>query len=203
MVAPFVMTRSMEMFRIITAALLMAASFAHAAPVPAPAATPTYRCSYWDKAGDSVETLETCVEVRDGKLVFLPALFEKTHDVDGMSWVGLYDYTREAGLLDVDYYVRGPDNYLPVLHYDNGPDWFVEGLVRSRQNGKIGFWDDSFKNRIPAQFDYAGQFKGGKALVCTGCTPQREGEHITLVGGEWYYIDKSGQRVSEVKSAPF
>ncbi len=185
------------LLRIITAALLLAASAAHAAP------TAPYSCSYWDKKTDSVETLDTCAEVRDGRLVFLPALFEKTHDVDGMSWVGLYDYTREAGLPDVDYYVRAPDKYLPVLHYDNGPDWFVEGLVRSRQDGKIGFWDDSFTNRITPTFDYAGQFSGGKALVCTGCTPRREGEHITLVGGEWYYIDKSGQRVSEVKSAPF
>lgn len=185
------------LFRVITAVLLLAASSAHAA------ATPPYSCSYWDKKTDSVETLDTCAEVRDGKLVFLPALFEKTHDVDGMSWVGLYDYTREAGLPDVDYYVRAADNYLSVIHFDNGPDWFVEGLVRSRQNGKLGFWDDSFTNRIPAQFDYASQFSGGKALVCVGCKPRSAGEHVALVGGEWYYIDKSGQRVSEVKSAPF
>lgn len=185
------------LFRIITAALLLTTSAAYAA------ATPHYSCSYWDKKTDNVETLDTCAQVRDGKLVFLPALFEKTHDVDGMSWVGLDDYTLEAGLLDVDYYVRAPDKYLPVLRYDNGPDWFVEGLVRSRADGKIGFWDDSFTNRIPPLFDYAGQFSSGKALVCTGCLPQREGEHITLVGGEWYYIDKTGKRVSDVKSAPF
>lgn len=185
------------MFRIMTGVLLMAASAAHAAPKP------HYSCSYWDKKTDNVETLDNCAAVKEGKLVFLPELFAKTRDVDGMSWVGLYDYTREAGLPDADYYVRSANNYLSVVHFDNGPDWFVEGLVRSRQNGKVGYWDDSFHNRIAAQFDYAWQFNEGKALVCIACKPQREGEHTALGGGEWYYIDKNGQRVSEIKSGPF
>lgn len=185
------------MFRIITGALLMAAFAAHGAP------TPPFSCSYWDKKTDNVETLDDCAVLKDGKLVFLPALFAKTQDVDGMSWVGLYDYTREAGLPDADYYVRGPESYLSVIHFDNGPDWFVEGLVRSRQNGKVGYWDDAFNNHIAAKYDYAWQFQEGKALVCTGCKPQGEGEHIGLGGGEWFYIDKNGQRVSEIKSGPF
>ncbi|WP_227121347.1 WG repeat-containing protein [Kosakonia oryzae] len=192
------MMRSMEMvFRIMTGALLMAAFAVHAAP------NPPYACSYWDKQTDSVETLDECAVLKDGKLVFLPALFAKTHDVDGMSWVGLHDYNRAAGIQDTDYYVRSAHEYLSVMHFDNGPDWFVEGLVRSTQNGKVGYWDDTFRNRIAARYDYASQFEGGKALVCIGCKPQREGEHIALSGGEWYYIDKSGQRVSEIKSGPF
>lgn len=184
-------------FRIMTGALLLGASAAHAA------STPAYSCAYWDKRTDKVETLNACVVLKEGKLMFLPELFAKSHDVDGMSWVGLYDYTREAGLPDADYYVRSAQDYLSVVHFDNGPDWFVEGLVRSRQNGKVGYWDDTFRNRIAARFDYASQFESGKALVCIGCKPQREGEHVSLGGGEWFYIDKNGQRVSEIKSAPF
>ncbi|APZ05941.1 hypothetical protein BWI95_13240 [Kosakonia cowanii JCM 10956 = DSM 18146] len=188
----------MEMgLRILTGALLMAAFTAHSAP------TPPFSCAYWDKKTDNVETLANCATLQEGKLLFLPELFEKSQAVDGMSWVGLYDYTRQAGLPDADYYVRAPDRYLPVVHFDNGPDWFVEGLVRARQNGKVGYWDDSFRNHIAPQFDYAWQFQEGKALVCNGCKPQREGEHMALGGGEWFYINKNGQRVSEIRSGPF
>lgn len=186
------------MIRIFSALLLAVAFFASAAPE-----APPYSCAYWNKKDDAVETLDTCAKKQDGKLVFLPELFSKSAEVDGMYWVGLYDYAKEAGVPDVDYYVRSADNYLSVINFDNGPDWFVEGLVRSRQNGKIGYWDYSFQNRIAPQYDFAGQFKDGKALVCIGCTAQREGEHITLVGGEWYYINTDGKRVSDIKSAPF
>ncbi|WBT56731.1 WG repeat-containing protein [Kosakonia oryzendophytica] len=192
------MTRSLDMvFRIIAGVLLMVASAAHAA------LKPVYGCSYWDKKTDNVEQLKKCMEVKEGKLFFLPELFTKSRDVEGTLWVGVYEYARDAGLQDGDYYVHAPDSYLSVIHFDNGPDWYVEGLVRSRQNGKIGFWDYAFRNRIAPQFDYAGQFKEGKALVCNGCKTQRDGEHVALVGGEWFYIDKTGKRVSEVKSAPF
>ncbi|MGP3593172.1 WG repeat-containing protein [Vagococcus sp. WN89Y] len=185
------------MVRIFTGALLVAAFAAHAAP------DPVYPCSYWDKQTDAVEKLPRCVEKQGEKLVFLPELFKKTASVEGMSWVGLYDYAREAGLPDADFYVLNSGHYLSVLHYDNGPDWFVEGLVRSRQQGKVGYWDDTFRNRIPPQFDYASQFEEGRALVCNGCKPQRDGEHVALRGGEWFYIDKSGKRVTEAASAPF
>jgi len=185
------------MVRIVTGALLMAAFAAQAAP------DTVYPCSYWDKKTDAVEKLARCVEKQGEKLVFLPELFTKTASVAGMSWVGLYDYAREAGLPDADYYVLNAENYLPVIHFDNGPDWFVDGLVRSRQQGKIGYWDDNFRNRIAPQFDYASQFEEGRALVCNGCKPQRNGEHVALAGGEWFYIDKSGKRVTEVSSAPF
>ncbi|WP_312688538.1 WG repeat-containing protein [Kosakonia sp.] len=185
------------MCRIITGMLLMAAFSTQAA------LKPVYGCSYWNKKTDTLEKLDKCAAVKEGKLVFLPDLFAKSHDVDGMSWVGLYDYTRDAQLPDADYYVRSADNYLSVVHFDNGPDWFVEGLVRSRQNGKVGYWDDTFRNRIAPQFDYAWQFNAGKALVCNGCAPQKDGEHVALMGGQWFYIDKNGQRVSEIKSGPF
>lgn len=185
------------MVRILTGAALMVAFAAHAAP------DPVYACSYWDKKTDAVETLDRCVEKRGDKLVFLPELFAKTASVGGMSWAGLHGYSRAAGLPDADFYVLDAENYLPVIHYDNGPDWFVEGLVRSRQQGKIGYWDDNFRNRIAPQYDYASQFKDGRALVCKGCKAQRNGDRVELVGGEWFYIDKHGNRVSESAAAPF
>lgn len=184
------------MVRILTGALLMAAFAVQAAP------DPVYPCLYWDKQTNTIEKLPRCVQKQGERLLFLPELFNKTARVAGMSWVGLYEYAREAGLADADYYVVDAERYLPVLHFDNGPDWFVEGLVRSRQKGKVGYWDDSFRNRIPPQFDYGSQFKEGRALVCNGCKPRRDGEHVALAGGEWFYIDISGKRVTAVASSP-
>ncbi len=55
--------------------------------------------------------------------------------------MGVYEYARDAGLQDGDYYVHAPDSYLSVVHFDNGPDWYVEGtgaLTAKRKNRLLG-----------------------------------------------------------------
>jgi hypothetical protein len=56
--------------------------------------------------------------------------------------------------------------------FDNGPDPVAEGLSRFRQNGKIGFKDARHVVVIPATYDAAMGFQGGRAKVCIGCDPK-------------------------------
>lgn len=77
--------------------------------------------------------------------------------------------------------------------FDNGPDYFSEGLARFTEDGKFGFFDRSGKVVIGPRFDFAFPFSEGLAAVCAGCREEREGEHARMTGGKWGYIDKSGE----------
>lgn len=73
---------------------------------------------------------------------------------------------------------------------DNGPDAFADGLARFVEDGRVGFHDPTGKVIIPARFDFAEPFKGGRARFCVGCVAQKSGEYTTIVGGHWGYIDR-------------
>lgn len=97
------------------------------------------------------------------------------------------------------YYIKPDGQTLPVVTYDNGADYFSEGLVRSLQNGKIAYFDSNFKQVLPPKYDWAWPFENGSALVCLGCKAEREGEHSGMIGGVWGYIDKQGHEVVPVR----
>ena len=84
--------------------------------------------------------------------------------------------------------------------FDNGPDYFQEGLARFTANNKIGFFDKKGKIIIEAKFDFAFPFHEGLAVICMGCkeVPYDE-EHRIVTGGKWGYINKKGNIVIPLK----
>ncbi|MEJ2543276.1 MAG: WG repeat-containing protein [Calditrichaceae bacterium] len=84
--------------------------------------------------------------------------------------------------------------------YDNGPDYFSEGLARFVKNGKFGFFNEFGRIVIEAQWDFAYPFQDGKAAVCKGCKITTDNEHSSVTGGEWGYIDKKGNIVVPIGS---
>lgn len=67
--------------------------------------------------------------------------------------------------------------------YDNGPDYFQDGLARIVDpRGKIGFIDNRGKIVITPQFDDAASFCHGKAEVAAG--------------GKTFVIDRAGKTVA-------
>jgi hypothetical protein len=80
-----------------------------------------------------------------------------------------------------------------ALIYDNGPDYFQEGLARTRWKGKIGFFDKKLSIVIPPQFDFAFPYRNGIAMVCNGCQQEKQGEHRAVVGGQWGAINLKGE----------
>jgi hypothetical protein len=82
---------------------------------------------------------------------------------------------------------------------DNGPDYFSEGRARYRADSKIGFVDRQLRRVIAAEWDWAGPFEDGIAVVCTGCAEQpvaEDSEHSVMTGGRWGYIDRFGNEVA-------
>lgn len=95
------------------------------------------------------------------------------------------------------YYVRRDGRHLPVITYDNGPDYFEEGLTRSRVNGRIGYYDMQLQPAFQARFSWGWPFVNGSANVCENCRPGKPdaGGHSAMVGGEHFRIDRQGKRL--------
>ena len=116
------------------------------------------------------------------------------YDRDGLASVLLIDGTdTRKGQW---FYVRRGVAPVPVELMDNGPDYFKDGLARSRLGGKIGYIDRKLNFVIPAQYDGAYPFEDGVAVVCTACTIAGDGEHSWYEGGQWGRIDRKGRVVS-------
>lgn len=108
-----------------------------------------------------------------------------------------------AVLIEGQWFWVDPDDgrALPVITWNNGPDPWSEGLVRSRrQNGKIAFYDRELRQAVTPRWDFAWPFEDGRALVCLGCRPEPDpsGEHTSMIGGRWGFIDRRGKEVVPV-----
>lgn len=79
--------------------------------------------------------------------------------------------------------------------FDNGPDYFREGLARFVSGGRFGFFDRHGKVVIPARYAFALPFSEGLAAVCNGCKEVAVGEHKAMRGGQWGYINRQGKLV--------
>lgn len=79
--------------------------------------------------------------------------------------------------------------------FDNGPDYFRQGLARFLSRGKFGFFDQRGKVVISARYSFALLFSEGLAAVCEGCKEVPEGEHRVMRGGRWGYINRQGTLV--------
>ena len=109
-------------------------------------------------------------------------------DQDGIAAVWIESVKR--------FHYVGPDGRMvPVITYDNGPDYFVEGLARTPVDGRIGYIDRTLRVVIPARYDWGFPFEHGRAAVCSGCVPRRQGEHAFMEGGLWGIIDRNGREI--------
>ena len=168
------------------------------APTAAADLSEAVACAYTARAASESEVVEFephpgCAVVNaDDTVTFVPAhLARMATDADGLARVLM------AGRW---FYVRPSGEHLEVVTYDNGPDEYAQGLVRSLRAGRIGYFDRTLRAVVPAAFDWGWPFEGGRALVCRGCEldpPDSDG-HRTVSGGLWGYIDPSGKEVVPV-----
>ncbi len=115
----------------------------------------------------------------------------------------LFDGSKEGEKLEKNawgyvYDRKGKFLYKPFL-YDNGADYFSEGLRRLVKNGKVGFADRNGKIVIQPEHDFVSPFNYGYAAFCDGCDWEKtEDEHRAMVGGTWGVMNVKGQAVQPV-----
>ena len=117
------------------------------------------------------------------------------------------EFSREGLAAVVDehgwaYIDRSGKVLIRPFTFDNGPDYFREGMARFVVDGKFGFFDRHGRVVIQPRFTFAGPFSKGRAPVCEGCREVREGEHTSMTGGSWGFIDKRGALVIPLHTGP-
>jgi hypothetical protein len=90
-------------------------------------------------------------------------------------------------------YKNSGSTMIHPYQFDNGPDYFVEGLARFVHNKKIGFFDTAGTIIIQPEYDFASPFCNHK-----GCSQVSGEEHATFSGGLWGRIDHGGSIVISV-----
>jgi hypothetical protein len=155
-------------------------------------------CTYFIKTGQKTATEKKCLSCSTGKenpankgdaAISKKVLADAAYDEDGLAY--LYS---EAGI----FCFMGNGLARRVLAFDNGPDYFKEGLARTEQKGKIGFIDKKLSIVISPEYDFAFPFKNGVSVVCNGCTRKQTGEHVEIEGGRWGAINTKGKIVQPV-----
>ena len=109
---------------------------------------------------------------------------------------GIAAVVDEEGWAYID---RGGRIVIRPFVFDNGPDYFAEGLARFTADGKFGFFDKRGRVAIPSKFSFAKPFSEGRAAVCDGCRNIAEGEHRRVQGGRWGFINRAGNLVIPVQ----
>jgi hypothetical protein len=100
---------------------------------------------------------------------------------------------------DKAFYVAKSGKAARVHVFENGADYFSEGLARTISQGKFGYIDRKLTVVIKPEYDFAFPFRNSRAIVCTGCVTVAEGEHRAVKGGTWGLIDKTGAIVIPVR----
>ncbi|WP_457437402.1 WG repeat-containing protein [Pseudomonas sp. TE3786] len=99
------------------------------------------------------------------------------------------------------FYIKPSGATLKVLTFDNGADYFEEGLTRAWVHGKVGYYDKDFNQVIAPIYDWGTPFADGRAEVCQGCSrgPSDGDGHWAMGGGKWGVIDRSGKLVEPLQ----
>jgi hypothetical protein len=156
----------------------------------------SWSCAHRDRTADCHAFPDgkslTCLQANDGSVVVAK---QSLADLD---FEGAATSTIVVGK-DQLYFVNRQGKTAPALRFDNGADYFVEGLARSVKAGKVGFVNSDLVEVIAPVWDFASPFQDGLASVCNGCAPKSDGkEHTIISGGKWGYIDKLGKVVVPV-----
>lgn len=85
--------------------------------------------------------------------------------------------------------------WLRPFIYDNGPDYFSEGVARYVENEKMGLFTEKGEKLTKASYTFIRPMKEGRAAFCEGCETVRELEVSRIEGGKWGFLDEDGKVV--------
>lgn len=157
------------------------------------------------------KTQDSLVGVKDqnGKII-IPAQFKIFSDLEDEEVVEgetIYfdgikkDEVKEKNAWGYVYDKKGNFLYRPFF-YDNGADYFSEGVRRFVKNGKVGFVDRNGTVIIKPEHDFATPFNYGYASFCDNCDWEKtENEHKAIVGGTWGVMNFKGEEVNPISKS--
>lgn len=90
-------------------------------------------------------------------------------------------------------YVKKSGETLSVVTFDNGADYFTEGLTRGIVDDGIAYFDPSF-HQVAGPYADGSPFRNGRAAVCQGC----DRSDAKSREGRWGFIDRTGKVVAPI-----
>ncbi|MEQ9466446.1 MAG: WG repeat-containing protein [Ekhidna sp.] len=91
---------------------------------------------------------------------------------------------------------RNENILFDLVNFDNGPDYFKDGLTRVQRNGKMGYANERGEVVIPCQYAFARWFENGIAEVTFEAKQYRDlDEHMRVESDSWFEIDKQGNPI--------
>ncbi len=96
------------------------------------------------------------------------------------------------------FYVHKNGTSRRVVFFDNGCDYFVDGLARGMVGGRMVFLNQTLDIVLAPGFEQASPFDYGHSVVCNGpFRIEQHGEHTFYLGGQCGLINKKGDLVVE------
>ena len=168
--------------------------------------TPDYpkdaHCAYMPKVADEYSSEFSsqgiCGQFIDEDTIKIDPKHLKNMDFGEGNVTVLYANASSEGKKNV-FYISKLGKTIHTYFFDNGADYFHDGLARVIKKGKIGFINENLEVVIEPKYDYARFFENGKAKVCNGCSEKKDGEHSMMVGGKWGLIDTTGKLIEPIK----
>ena len=155
-------------------------------------------CSYAPKAAPHDRRPEVSLQGECGELVGEDELRIYPGHLKKMSFTG---GPAAVFVNDKVFYASKSGKTVRTCVFDNGADYFSEGLARTISGKKFGFVDKKLNTVIKPEYDFAFPFKKGIAVVCNACRPASDGEHRTPAGGRWGAINKAGKIVIPLENS--
>jgi hypothetical protein len=157
-------------------------------------------CIYAPKSTKQDPSSELSLQSDCGKIVDGDVLKLKNSDFkrlnfseEGLAWI-LIPNPRPIKV----FYVSKKGRVVRTHFYDNGADYFEEGLSRMISNNKFGYMDKDLNTVITPKYDFAFPFRNGHAIVCNHCKPENTDEHREVAGGNWGVINRDGKVVISI-----
>ncbi len=151
-------------------------------------------CVYPSKKDDgSLDVLEGCGSINGDQINLKQShLNNLAFSSDGLACVM---FSTE----DI-FYVHENGQTQRTYFFDNGCDYFEEGLARGIVNGKMVYINKLLDVALSPPFEFLTSFDYGHAVVCNGpFITSTDGEHTFRTGGKCGLINKQGKLVVEAK----
>jgi hypothetical protein len=98
------------------------------------------------------------------------------------------------------FWVRPDGRARTTQLYDNGADYFSQGLTRYLSHGKYGYMNANLDVVVEPSYDFAYPFEAGKGIVCQGCRFHTDGEHGSVSCTRCGAVNTAGQLVEALGS---
>jgi hypothetical protein len=150
-------------------------------------------CGYPSKKDLAIEFYKSCGEIKGDQLQLHD--WHKNNidfDQDGLGCVLI------GG--DKAFYINKKGDTRRTIFFDNGCDYFEDGLARGYEKGKMIYMDKNLNVVLRPGFEWLLPFDYDHATVCNGPFETiQDGEHSLMKNGQCGLIDKQGNLVVDAK----